>query len=189
MTDVAFSGAPPRPQLLAALRLRIASLAPGLRPIAEGLLGADARIDFVALEPPGRVVLILVGQEGEDLELIGRALAQRAWVEPRLSDWIQLGPNLGLMPNSGVRAILLCPTFRPETLAAASALPADALTLMQFRCLTNASGLEILLEPIAPAHSPQTLPARPGPQALPAFRTGLTDDDLDLSDEERSDLG
>jgi hypothetical protein len=122
-------------------------------------LGANARIDFVAVEPPGRVVLILVGEDGEDLELIGRALAQRAWVEPRLRDWIQLGPNLGLMPNAGVRAILLCPAFRAETLAA-----------------------------IASAHSPQTLPARPGPQALPAFRTGLTGDDLDLSDEERSDL-
>lgn len=189
MVDVELAGAPPRPQLLEALRLRIPRLAPGLRPIAEDLLGADARIDFVAVEPSGRVVLILLGQDGEDLELIGRALAQRAWVEPRMRDWCQLGPNLGLLPDAGARAILVCPSFKTETLAAAAALPSEALTLVRLRCLSNPSGLDLLLEPISPTRSPETTPIRSRPKAIPDFRTGLTDDDLDLSDEERRDLG
>jgi hypothetical protein len=151
--------------LLGQLRGRLGHAVPGLRLLAEGLTGADAPIDFVALEPGGRVVLILVGDGGQDLELLGRGLAQRAWVATRLSDWIQLAPNLGLRPDSEVRVLLLCPSYTAETRLAVQAIgPAEAS-----------------------ATAPQPVP-RAAPAAAPPFRTGLTDADLGLTPEERQEF-
>ncbi len=184
MTDLRLAVPPHRPQLIEGLRTRLSEVVPALRLIAEGALGADSNIDFVGVEPTGRVVLILVGEEGDDLELIGRAVAQRAWVEPRIRDWIQLAPNLGLRPGAGVRAILLCPSFRHETETAAAALGDQAVSLVRYRCLQNGGNLEILTEPIVREVARGSTPPRPDHSSLPAFRTGLSHEDLGLTAEE-----
>jgi hypothetical protein len=193
LPDLRLIPPPPRADLLEQLRGRLGHAVPGLRLLAEGLTGADAPIDFVALEPGGSVVLILVGDRGQDLELVGRGLAQRAWVAPRLGDWIQLAPNLGLRPDSEVRVLLICHSFTPETRVAVRAIGPDVMALAIFRCVENGSGFEVLVEHVAadePAAGASAL--RPGPRAAPAatapFRTGLTDADLGLTPEERREF-
>ncbi len=184
LADLTLAGSPRRPQLIEGLRARLDDVGPAVRLIADGVRGADANIDFVGVEPTGRVVLIFVGREGGDLELIGRAVAQRAWVEPRIRDWIQLAPNLGVRPGAGARAVLLCPSFRHETEVAAAALGDQAVSLVRYRCLRNGSSLEILIEPIAREVAHASTPPRPDRSGLPAFRTGLSHEDLGLTAEE-----
>jgi len=183
LADLTLAEPPRRPQLVEGLRTRLCEVVPGLRLIAEGVLGADSSIDFVGVEPTGRVVLILVGEEGNDLELIARAVAQRAWVEPRIRDWIQLAPTLGVRPGAGVRTVLLCPSFRHETEVAAAALGDQSVSLARYRCLSNGGNLEILIEPITRAVAAAT-PPRPDRSGRPAFRTGLNHEDLGLTAEE-----
>lgn len=165
------------------LRLRAGRLWPALRVIAEEVLGADATIDWVALEPGGRAVVVLVGEVGQDLELVTRALAQRAWLAPRLRDWFQLAPRIGLRPEAGVRALALAPGFRSEALAAARSLGPEVLSLASYRCVRDGSGVSVLLEaesaPSAAANGSGPAPVAPEP-----FRTGLSDLDLGLTAEE-----
>jgi hypothetical protein len=164
------------------LRLRATRLWPALRVIAEDVLGADAAIDWVALEPGGRAVVVIVGEPGQDLELVTRALAQRAWLAPRLRDWLQLAPRIGLRPEAGVRAVALGAGFRSEALAAARSLGSDVLSLASYRCVRDAEGVSVLLE------AEDTAPALPtngsGTVAPEPFRTGLSDLDLGLTPEE-----
>jgi hypothetical protein len=193
LPDLRLISPPPREDLLAKLRGRLGHAVPGLRVLAEGLLGADAPIDFVALEPGGNVVLILVGDRGQDLELVGRGLAQRAWVAARLGDWIQLAPNLGLRPDSEVRVLLLCPVFTPETRTAVEAIGRDVMALAIFRCVEDGSASEVLVEHLVAdeaavggtARRPTPRESRTAPEP---FRTGLTDADLDLTPEERREF-
>ena len=103
MPDLTITRAPHRKELLRQLRPRIHAAAPELRLIARDLLGAGAPIDFVAVDPSGGVTLLLVGEAGEDLELVARGLAQHAWVTPRVRDWLQLAPELGARPEAGAR--------------------------------------------------------------------------------------
>ena len=190
MADIAVAAAPPRPHLIELIRPRLAELVPSVHIVAEGLLGAESTIDFVCVEPSGRIVLILLGDEGEDLELVGRALAQRAWVQPRVRDWVQLAPSLGARRGAGVRIVLLCASLRPETRAAAAAIGSDVISLARYRCLRNGADIHILLEPFSGPPT-ATLPVDAGQRsaaAPPAFRTGLTDEDLGLSPEERHNL-
>jgi hypothetical protein len=184
LADLTLAEPPRRPQLIEELRTRLSEVVPALRLIAEGVLGADSSIDFVGVEPTGRVVLILVGEEGDDLELIGRAVAQRAWVEPRIRDWIQLAPNLGVRPGAGARAVLLCPSFRRETETAAAALGDQAVSLVRYRSLLNGGALQILIEPIDREVAGGSNPPRPDRTGVPAFRTGLSHEDLELTEEE-----
>ncbi len=182
--------------LLRELRARIGEVVPGGRVLAEELLGLASRIDLVVAEPSGRVTLLLLGAEGEDLALVGRALAQRAWVEERLPDWLQLAPGLPLRSEAGVRACLLCPSFCAETRAAARALGADALALVSLRGLREGARTALWLAPeegSRPARAAAPAPApRPQPPVLapapPLFRTGLSDADLGLSPAELEDL-
>jgi hypothetical protein len=169
-----------------ALRARSGGLWPALRVIAEEVLGADATIDWVALEPGGRAVVVLVGEAGQDLELVARALAQRAWLEPRIRDWQKLAPRIGLRPEAGVRALALCPAFRSEALAAARSLGSDVLSLASYRCLRDGTGFSVLLEPESSAPA-ATNGSGPAPPPEP-FRTGLSDFDLDLTPEERQEF-
>lgn len=188
MAEFKLTEPPSRPQLIEQLRVRISEVVPALKLIAEGVLGADANIDFVGVEPTGRVVVVLVGREGDDLGLIGRAIAQRAWIEPRIRDWIQLAPNLGLRPGAGARSVLLCPSFRHETEAAAAALGEQIISLVRYRCLLSAGDLEILLEPVTAGAADRPTPARPDASALPRFRTGLRHEDLGLTAEEYNEF-
>jgi hypothetical protein len=184
--EVAYVAPPARPELRRLLRERLRDVAPRLRILAEGLLGAGSPIDFVGVEPGGRTTLVLVGEASEDLELVARALAQRDWVAARLRDWLQLAPDLDLRPEAGVAVVLLCPSFRPESVAAARALAADAPRLATYRCLRNGAGVGALLEPLLQAQGEEDgARAEPPPCSEPSpFRTRLSDADLGLTAEE-----
>jgi hypothetical protein len=179
---------PPRSELLPLLSARLGELVPGWQPLAEDILGADEAIDLLGSDASGHAVLVQIGEAGEDLELIGRALAQRVWVTPRLRDWLQLSPGLPLRPEAGVLAVLLCPAFRPEAIAAAHSLGPASLILGTYRVFRDGSGLEPLLEAVGAAAEIER-PTRPPPHATPApFRTGLTDEDLDLTSDEHAEF-
>ena len=83
-----------------------------------------------------------------------------------------------------MRAILLCPSFRHETEAAAAALGNQVVSLFRYRCLSNGGNLEILIEPITREVAPDSTPPRPDRSGRPAFRTGLDHEDLGLTAEE-----
>lgn len=186
MPELALTTLPPRADLLRQLRPRLDELTPGLRIVAESLLGAEARIDFVGVEASGRVVLVIVGTDEEDLALVARALAQRAWVEARLRDWLQLAPSLGARAEAGVKVWLLAPRFRGESLAAARA--AGGIALASYRCVRSASGAsDALLEAFADAAEADA--RAPGlPRAPAQFRTGLNDAELGLTAAERREF-
>ena len=186
MGDLRLISPPPREDLVDALRDRLGHAVPGSRIVAEGLLGAEARVDFVGIEPGGRVVLVLVGDHDEDLALVGRGLAQRAWVAARLDDWVQLAPHLELRSDSSVRVVLLCPGYSPEARAAIDSLGPEAMAGVVYRCVQNGTGVEVLLEHLALPEAPATLPRKDAGGALsePTFRTGLSDADLGLTAEE-----
>lgn len=205
-TDVALTAPPPRAHLIERIRPRLHELVRAWQLLAEDVLGAEARIDFVGVEPAGRVVVVLVGEEGEDLALVGRALAQRSWVALRIRDWIQLAPTSGIRPGGGVRAVLLGPRFSTETVAAANALGPELLTLARYTCIRTPAGVEVLLEALDPgaaAREPITAAATPATAAIPAasaapprepappppFRSGLHEEDLELTAIERAELG
>jgi hypothetical protein len=186
---------PDRPELLARIRSRLGHAVPGSRLIAEGLRGADSIIDFVAIDPSGAVVLVLVGDHDDDLELIGRGLAQRAWVGARLGDWAQLAPNLGLRADASVRVLLLCPAYGTESRTAIASLGRGVLAAGLYRCVQNGTSFEVLIEHIGIADDEQTAlsaahrSGRPTPaRAAAAFRTGLTDEDLGLTPEEKREF-
>jgi hypothetical protein len=207
---------------------------PSVRVIAQEVLGADAPIDFVAVEPQGRAITVLVGLPGQDLELIGLALAQRSWLAQRLGDWLQIAPDLGARPEAGVTACVICPSFGGPALAAAQALGTDVIRLVRYHTVRDASGVGVLLEGTprqaeSNAHEHAPHPARPSPEpseaswpldappqeqfaeprasasptrgeslapeahagdvtSTPAFRTGLSDDDLGLTSQERGEF-
>ena len=187
MPEVTLTAPPPRPELLRQLSVRLDELIPGARVLAERILGAESRIDLVVLEPTGRVALVLVGADGEDLELVGRGLAQRAWVQARLGDWLQLAPHLGVRPEAGVKIWGICPSIRPEAVAAAAELGPDAFGMAVYRCVHNGSSMEILVEALSGGPPPRAVPPPPStvhPIEAPAFRTGLADADLGLTTEE-----
>lgn len=154
-----------------------------VRVIAEDVLGAESRIDWVAVGPDGETLLALLGEPDRDLELVARGLAQRAWVEARLPDWLKLAPDLGVRPELGVAVLLLCPAFGPEALAAARALGPGRVALASCHFAPDGPELRAFLEPIelgTPASAQIQAPTRAD------FRTGLTDEDLGLSTDEHT---
>lgn len=166
-----------------ALRHALGSEWQRVRVIAEDVLGAESRIDWVAVGPDGETLLALLGEPDRDLELVARGLAQRAWVEARLPDWLKLAPDLGVRPELGVAVLLLCPAFGPEALAAARALGPGRVALASCHFAADGPELRAFLEPIelgtpAPAQMPAPTRAE--------FRTGLTDVDLGLSTDEHT---
>jgi hypothetical protein len=209
LPDLRLLTPPPRDELLSGLRARLGDAAPGWRGLAEDILGASARIDFVGVQPGGRLTAVLVGSAGEDLALVARGLAQSEWLEARIPDWMQLSRDLAIRPDLAVQAVLLCTGFRPEAQAAAHAL-GDRVRLATYRWVrsqTTAEPLiEILLddtsldddelafEPVQVPSPPQ--PSRGGDTAVARapepdpedFRTDLSDEDLGLSPEELSEF-
>ncbi len=170
--------------------MRLSQVLPGLRVVAEDVLGEGARIDFVGIEPDGRAVAVLVGEEGDDLALVARGLAQRAWLEPRLRDWLKLAPGLGLRPQAGVGLVLLGPGFGAESRAASRALGDAAPRLVTYRCVRNGSAVVPLVEAEPPAQGLEApaAPAPPETAATPNFRTGLSDALLDLAPDEKREF-
>jgi hypothetical protein len=167
------------------------------------ILGADARIDFVGVQPGGRLTAGLVGDAGQDLALVARGIAQTEWLEVRIPDWLQLSHHLAVRPDLAVQAILLCPGFRPEALTAARAL-GERLRLATYRWVRSATSTEPLLEILASdepdaaeegdelAFEPVQVPAPRATARAAAtpesFRTGLSDEDLGLTPEELSEF-
>jgi len=173
---------PRRSELRNALRARLGQLGRGLHALAEDVLGADDRIDFVACDAEGRVAVLLVAEPGRELERLAEALAQRAWVGARLADWRQLAPELPLRSEAGVRAVVLVAEAGPRLQAVAAALGPEAPEVWLYRCVRNGAGLDVLLEPRGrDVEAPP--PSRNAP-ATAAFRSGLTDAQLGLSPEE-----
>jgi len=167
-----------------ALRHALGSEWQRVRVIAEDVLGAESRIDWVAVGPDGETLLALLGEPRRDLELVARGLAQRAWVEAHLPDWLKLAPELGVRPELGVALLLLCPAFGPEALAAARALGPGRVALATCHFAADDAGLRAFLSPIEIG-----APSAPEPAIAPAqaeFRTGLTDEDLGLSADEHT---
>ena len=114
-----------------ALRGALLRLTPPLEVLAEEVLGLVSRIDLVARDPDGAVTLVLVAGAGADLARLGEGIAQRVWLAPRLADWNQLAPHLGLAAERGVRLLLVAPHFDERTRAAADALGPDLVRLAE----------------------------------------------------------
>jgi hypothetical protein len=171
-----------------ALRRALGTGRTPLRIVAERVLAAQTRIDLVGIAPDGATRLVLIADPGRELEAIARGLAHCAWVEARLPDWLQLSPELGLRPEAGVRALVLAPAFGAEALAAAAAMPAGRIELAVCRFERTGPELRASIQPIESA-DPAPAPASGTPEPAPArFRTGLSDADLGVSDEEQSAL-
>jgi hypothetical protein len=173
-----------------ALRRALASQWAELRVVAEDVLGAESRIDLVAVGPAGEVLLLLVGEPGADLALVARGLAQRAWVEAHLPDWLKLAPDLGAKPDAGVAVLLLCEHFGTEALAAARALGPSRVAVAACHWATEGAEVRAWISPIeleipaANGAQPEPLPGAPRTE----FRTGLRDEDLGLSADEQISL-
>lgn len=161
--------------MLRQLRGLLPKLADPLEIIAEQILGLESRIDIVARDRRGQVVLVFLAEPGSDLRLLADALAQRSWVEPRVADWLKLAPRLGLRPELGVRLLLLASRFDPRTSAAAHGIEGSGIELGICRPSWNGAGAEIVLETQDP---PGAGSAQPAEAFLPRFRTGLRSEDL-----------
>jgi hypothetical protein len=183
LAELRFASPPPPDERRRALRDALGALIPGWRPLAENVLGADARIDWVGRDGEGRCVIVLVGRAGDDLALVAEGHAQRAWVAARVSDWAQLAPAAGLQPGAEVTALLLAPAFRPAAIAAAQASAGAGLVLAALRFVQNGSGVAPLLEPIGGGD-----PAEVDRASAAGFRSGLSAADLDLTPEERAEF-
>ena len=155
-----------------ALRGALLRLTPPLEVIAEDVLGLVSRIDLVARDPDGAVTLVLVANTGGDLPRLGEGIAQRVWLAPRLADWNQLAPHLGLAAERGVRLLIVAPRFDERTRAAAEALGPDLVRLAE-RLPRGDLDLELhLLE--TSSSEPVPLLAAP-PRRETGFRSGLRD--------------
>ena len=207
LSDLPRSDEAAQADLRRALRRELEQLRPPLRILAENVLAEGSRIDLVARDALGDLVVVMIGRVGDDLELFTRALAHRAWVEARIPDWLQLAPELEL--SSNVHALLMCPEFQPETLAAAQvALPPVQLSV--YRDLL-AGARSFLLEPASsprptaprvesapqqaqelPEPTTREVPIPSGSELGPTaseFRSGLSEADLQITPEERQEFG
>lgn len=162
---------------------RLARLPEPLEVLAEDLLGLESRIDLLARDSRGQVVLVLLAEAGEDRARLTDALAQRAWCEPRVADWARLAPERGLRPDLGVRVLLLAPRFDPRTLAAAESLAPGRVELASYRWIPAAesAGLargeaEGVLLDGADAGRAGAAVAADEPSPRSRFRTGLRDE-------------
>ncbi len=164
-------GRPARERL--ALRAALLRLTPPLESVAEDVRGVVSRIELVTRDPDGAVTLVLTAGAGADLARLAEGLAQCAWLAPRLSDWQQLAPHLGLASERGVRLLLASTRFDDRTRAAADSIGRDRVSLAE---LLPRGDLDVELRPLWED------PGRPAPRPLlrsresgTGFRTGLHD--------------
>lgn len=143
-------------------------------------------------------------------QLLVRGLADATWLRRRASDLAKLAQEIELLPNAMPRVILFSPHFDPETISAAQSFARDRIDLHRYRCMKQQGQLTLLIEPvkfgtvdssvdsnasrieaedrlheIPPKPETRTRPAVPtgltDPPSPSAFRTGLTDADLQLA--------
>ncbi len=166
-----------------ALRSRLAAIGGPLQILAEGLLGdEDGRIDWVAVEPNGRLWVVLIDRAGGDERLLARGLAQRAWVRDRLPDWKQLARDLPARGDTPPLLVLLAPDFPRLVRVAAQEADGDGIRLGRYWWQPGARGsAELRLEPVrALDANARSEAARRAPKPLSsAFQSGLTDRDFE----------
>ena len=175
-------------ELQALVRTEVEHLDPAWRVIAEGVLGLEDRIDLIAIDGRGRIVVTLLGLEGEDdRTLLTRLIAQRAWVADRLDDWAQLAPELELDPDAPVRGVLIAADFSAQTRASAGELSHLAVELIRYTSLRSRGRPQLILSPVETSSSPafKQESRDPGPAGEPkpsgsVFRSGLSEEDLGL---------
>lgn len=181
-----------RDPLLHAIAADLHLWVPGFRRIAEGLLAEESRIDLFGVDERGAAVIVSVGTRADALARLGRLLAQRSWLAPRLADWLKLAPDLGVRLDLPILGVLACPAYGPETRAAAEALGAEWLRLVRYRNHRHGAGIDMVLEPVGAPTTPGPEPTgsrNDAPAEPPArFRTGLSEADLELTAAERSEF-
>ncbi|MCH2186921.1 hypothetical protein MK280_13730 [Myxococcota bacterium] len=161
-----------------ALRKALERLEPSLRIVAEDVLALASRIDLVAVDRHGRIVVIVLAEAGEDDSAVTRALAHREWLIEHLPDWLQIAPGLGANLSAGVRAMVVAPDFLPETLLAVGALPRGWVELLR----TTERGIP------SPSNSARPHPGRGQPSPGLVFRSGLSAADLQVDEEESKEF-
>jgi hypothetical protein len=162
------------------IRSRLGLLGTPLQVLAEGVLGEeDARIDWVAMEPDGRLWVALLGAEAGDEALLALGLAQRAWIQARVADWRQLAPDLRARADLRPRLLLIAPDFsRLVRLAAREADP-EGLRLACFRWVpVSGGGASLALEPLDPLPAPVLAPPAASVPLVSVFRSSLDERDF-----------
>ncbi|MEE3326057.1 MAG: hypothetical protein VX252_01845 [Myxococcota bacterium] len=175
-------------ELQAQVRAEVEHLDPAWRVIAEGILGLEDRIDLIAIDGRGRIVVILLGLAGEDDRTgLTRLIAQRAWVAERLGDWAQLAPELELDADAPVRGVLMASEFSAQTRASLKELGDLSLELIRYTSLRSRGRPQIVLSPLEASTSPvfnqeaqDPSLGRPKPSGS-VFRSGLSEEDLGLA--------
>ena len=161
------------------LRSDLEKLEPGLHVLAEDVLGLDRRVDFVACDAQGRLVIGLLPTQGRELEAVADALAQLEFLAPRVGDWKKLSPDLPLDPGAPARALLLATDFPLRARAAARAAGHGRVELV----LRRSGHLVRRLGEARPRPAERKPAAAIRPRS--GFRTGLRDEDLGLTPEAR----
>lgn len=168
-----------------AIRRQLETIVPGLRLVADDVLAEASTVDLVGVDSHGRAVLVLIADHGEDLASFTRALAARAWVNLRVRDWAQLAPALKLRPAAGVRALLVCSSFDPDTAAAALSLGSEGIELVRYDAGPGEHGSPGRIEFVSSRQVRGRSAAVPRLQGeASTFRSGLDEEDLGLSPEE-----
>ena len=155
----------------------------GLRVVLEDVLCQTSRVDAVAQDADGQIVVILIATCRDEESLLTRALAARAWLGARIGDWSRLVPELKLRHGAHVRALILAPRLSDETRSAAASLPVGFVETLTFRSVRLGNEYDVVLDEREQSAAPVAVD--PSARAIPRFRSGLTDSDLGLSDEER----
>jgi hypothetical protein len=166
---------------------RLGQLGVPLQILAEDLCGEeDEAIDWVAVEPDGRVWVGVVDLEGGDASLLARGLAQRAWVRSRLADWLKLAPELAARPDLGARLLLVAPDFSRVTRIAAREADPAGIRLVRLRWGRGQREPDLALEPFdleetpaGPGGSESTAVRRPAAPTSSVFRSGLSERDFE----------
>ena len=182
-------------ELQAQIRAEVEHLEPAWRVIAEGVLGLEDRIDLIAIDGRGRLVVTLLGLAGDDDRmLLTRLIAQRAWVMARIGDWAQLAPELELDPEAPVRGVLMAPDFCAQTRESVAQLEDLGLELIRYTSLRSRGRPQLGLSPVeiskARFSDTETRALGRG-RSKPAgsvFRSGLSEEDLGLPRLDRREL-
>jgi hypothetical protein len=156
------------------LRNDLEKLEPGLRILAGDVLGLDRRLEYVAADRQGRLVVCLQAAPGRELEAVADALAQIEFLIPRVADWKKLSPDLPLDPSAPARALLVAADFPLRARAASRSAGAGRVELVLRRSGHQVRRLSRPKRKTAPTPPPRS-----------SFRTGLRDEDLGLTPEER----
>ena len=165
---------PGRHALRRAIRHELRQLCPGLRVIGEDFLAEASPIDLLATSPHGELTTVRIGSTDEDRQLLTSALADLAWLRPRIEDWLKLAPELEIDPSAEIRAMLLCPAFHPDTCRAVEGLPVGAIELVRYHCVRRRGPLAVLLDRVEcpsleRAGIEESLSAPPAKRASPAL--------------------